>query len=354
MRVNDAMISVDDPVLVTGATGFIGTKVVEQLLQYGFRKVRCFTRPSSNVKKLHEVAGRCGDGAQIEIIRGNLLSREDCLAAAKDTAVVYHLAMGAGQKSIPHAFLNTVVTTRNLLDACVENRALKRFANVSSFVVYTNRNKPRGRLLDESCPVEDQPVRRGEAYTYAKVKQDELVIEYGRKHRLPYVLLRPGVVYGPGKIALTGRVGIDTFGFFLHLGGWNTIPLTYIENCADAIVLAGLKPGIDGEAFNIVDDNLPSSRKLLRLFKKNVRSFPSVYLPHALSYLGCYLWEKYSKKSGGQLPPAFSRWSWHVYWKSSKYSNEKLKKRTGWSPRIPTAEGLTRYFAACKNGKHHD
>jgi nucleoside-diphosphate-sugar epimerase len=167
------------------------------------------------------------------------------------------------------------------------------------------------------------------------------------------VLLRPGVVYGPGKNALTGRVGIDTFGFFLHLGGSNAIPLTYVKNCADAIVLAGIRPGIDGEAFNIVDDDLPSSRKLLRLYKKNVRPFKSVYLPKPASYLLCLLWEKYAQWSGGQLPPQFSRWSWHVYWKSSTYSNAKLKERVGWKPRVPTEQGLKNYFAACKNGGNH-
>ncbi len=349
----DSIIRPDEWVLVTGATGFVGASVVESLVEHGFRKVRCFTRVSSNLETIDALKKRCAGQVEIEFVSGNLLSRADCVKAMQNVAVVYHLAMGTGQKSIPHAFLNSVVVTRNLLDAALQCGALKRFVNMSSFVVYSNRKKPRGRLLDESCPMEDNPARRGEAYTYAKVHQDELVIQYGREHKLPYVLLRPGVVYGPGKNALTGRVGIDTFGFFLHLGGSNTIPLTYIKNCADAIVLAGIKPGIDGEVFNIVDDDLPSSKKLLRLYKENVRSFNSVYMPKLVSYLLCLLWEKYSQWSGGQLPAQFSRWSWHVYWKKSRYSNEKLKQRVGWKPQISTDLGLKNYFAACKNGGRH-
>ena len=58
------------------------------------------------------------------------------------------------------------------------------------------------------------------------------------------------------------------FGIFLHLGGSNPIPFTYVDNCADAIVLAGLTPGVDGEVFNVVDDNLPTSRQFLRLYKQ--------------------------------------------------------------------------------------
>ena len=82
---------------------------------------------------------------------------------------------------------------------------------------------------------------------------------------------RPGAVYGPGKAGITGRVGVGTFGIFLHLGAGNPIPLSYVDNCAEAIVLAGLVKGLDGEVFNVVDDDLPSSRRFLRLYKEQVK-----------------------------------------------------------------------------------
>ncbi len=101
---------------------------------------------------------------------------------------------------------------------------------------------PQGRLLDESSPVDPEPHLRGEAYCFAKIKQDDMVIDYGRQFGVPYVIVRPGYVIGPGKSGIVGRVGIGTFGLFLHLGGGNRMPFTYIDNCADAIVLAGLTP----------------------------------------------------------------------------------------------------------------
>jgi nucleoside-diphosphate-sugar epimerase len=110
-----------------------------------------------------------------------------------------------------------------------------------------------------------------------------------------------------------------------------------------------LRKGVDGEVFNIVDDDLPSSRQFLRQYKRNVKRFKSIYVPHALSYALCYLWERYSKWSHGQLPPAFSRNGWHSFWKSTRYSNEKLKIRLEWTPRVSTADGLSRYFEACRN-----
>lgn len=245
--------------------------------------------------------------------------------------------------------MNSVVTTRNLLDAAASHGILKRFVNVSSFAVYSNRRKSRGTLLDESCPVEQSPALRGEAYCFAKVEQEQIVIEYGKQRSVPYVIVRPGQVYGPGNEGITGRVGIGTFGIFLHMGGSNTIPLTYVDNCADAIILAGLQSGVDGQIFNVVDDNLPTSRKFLRLYKKNVGAFSSLYVPHAFSYLLCYLWEKYSSWSHEQLPPVFNRRRWHAYWKSTNYSNQKLKNYLAWTPRVPTEEGLKLFFESCRS-----
>jgi len=343
-----AIITPEDRVLVTGASGFIGAAVVGSLLEHGFHRVRCFVRSMSDLTKIDALIRRYGEKAQIEVFRGNLLSREDCLKALDGIRVIYHLAAGTGEKSFPDAFLNSVVTTRNLLDASLQHQCLKRFVSVSSFAVYTNRDKPRGWLLDETCPVEDPAELRGEAYCYAKVKQDELLMAYGKEHGVPYVILRPGTVYGPGKKTITGRVGIDTFGIFFHLGGSNKIPLTYVDNCAEAIVLAGLKKGVDGEIFNIVDDDLVSSRRFLMLYKRNVKSFKSIFLPHVVSYLCCYLWEKYSRWSKDQLPPAFNRSRWHAEWKPSKYSNAKIKSMLGWRPRISTNEGLARFFESCR------
>jgi nucleoside-diphosphate-sugar epimerase len=350
---DDSIIGPDEPILVTGANGFIGVRLVESLLRLGFRRLRCFVRRSSQTGRLEALAASGASGAQIELVKGNLLSHEDCLAATQGAKVIYHLAAGRGEKSYPDAFMNSVVTTRNLLEATLFDKSLKRFVNVSSFTVYANSGRSQGRLLDETCAVEPQPALRGEAYCFAKVKQDEIVREYGEQHKIPTVVVRPGYVFGPGKKAITGRVGIDSFGVFLHLGGPNRIPFTYVDNCAEAIALAGIKKGIDGEVFNVVDDDLPSSRAFLRLYKRHVRRFRSLYVPHALSYLLCYAWEKYSIWSYEQLPPVFNRRRWNANWKSTTYSNEKVKRLVGWRPRVPMAEALRLYFEGCRSGSEH-
>ena len=177
--------------------------------------------------------------------------------------------------------------------------------------------------------------------------------EYGKQFGIRYVVVRPGSVYGAGQDGITGRIGISTFGPFLHLGGSNTVPLTYVENCADAIVLAGLIDGIDGEAFNVMDDDLPTSRQFLRRYKRRVKPFRSIYVPRVLSRSLCYLWEKYSDWSEGQLPPAFNRGQGYANWRKTNYSNEKLKSRLGWRPQVSTERGLECYFQSCRRGTGH-
>jgi nucleoside-diphosphate-sugar epimerase len=349
----DFIVGREDLLLVTGATGFIGCRLVEHLLDRGFRNLRCFARPSSKVARIEALSSWHHDRARVEVFKGNLLSLEDCVAATKDVAVIFHLAAGRGEKSFAAAFQSSVVTTRNLLEATLRHRRLRRFVNVGSFAVYSNRQKPRWRLLDERCPVETHPELRGDPYAFAKFKQDEIVTEYCKQAGIPYVIVRPGYVFGPGNTPITGRVGIGTFGLFLHLGGSNTIPFTYVDNCAEAIALAGLSQGVDGEVFNVVDDDPPSSRRFLRLYKKNVRGFKSLYVPHFVSYTLCYLWEWYSAWSEGQLPPVYTRRTWHASWKKTHYSNEKLKMRVGWTPKVPMVEGLKRYFDACRNEESH-
>jgi nucleoside-diphosphate-sugar epimerase len=193
-------------------------------------------------------------------------------------------------------------------------------------------------------------MERSDAYCFGKAKQDEIVQEFGKQYGIPYVIVRPGVAYGPGaKGPIHSRVGIGTFGIFLHIGGSNRIPLCYIDNLADAIVLAGVKKGVDNEVFNIVDDDLATSRKFLKSYKKNVKYFKSIYIPYRVFYLMCYLWEKYSIWSKGQLPLAFNRRKCAAEWKGNRYTNKKLKDLLGWKPKVSTDEGLKRHYEYFKN-----
>ena len=332
-----------DRLLVTGSNGFIGTKVVERLLEYGFSNLRCFVRPSGKLENLKKILSQRSNAKTVELVSGDLLSREDCRKATQDVSVIIHLAAGI-EKSFAGAIMNSALATRNLLDAFLEVGKPKRFVNVSSFAVYSNLSLKHNSLLDETCPLETASQERFDAYGFGKLKQEEIIREYVKHYGLPCVTLRPGYVFGAGKQELNGRVGIKIFGPFIQVSGSNLLPLTYVDNCAEAIVLAGLTPGIDGEVFNIVDDDLLTARQFLKTYKV-ARRFRSVSVPYWVAYGACCAWEKYSKWSKGQLPPAFNRRRCVANWKSQRYSNEKLKTRLGWKPRVPMKQAMETFHA---------
>ncbi len=333
----------DDLFVVSGASGFIGSKVVESLLLLGFRRIRALVRPGSDLRRIERLREAFPE-VRVDLCEGNLLSAQYCSKAVENAAVVVHCAAGMAHKSYAEMYLNSVVTTRNLLDAAASCAALSRFVSISSFAVYSNLDLPKGSLLDETSPLETDPTGRHDPYCFAKLAQEELVWEYARERSLPVVVMRPGAVYGPGGDPISSRVGIGTFGVFIRVGGSHAIPLAYVDNCADAIALAGVVEGVDGEVFNVVDDDLPSGREFLRMYKQRVRDVRSIYIPFGAFYLLSCLWEEYSHRSEGQLPPVFNRRKSAANWKGNKYSNEKMKKLLGWHQRVPTREGLSRHF----------
>lgn len=337
-------VSLADHILITGANGFIGAKVVAILLEYGFSNLRCFVRPSSRLDRLKAILGQFSAGKSVQLICGDLLSRGDCERAVEGVSIIYHLAAGF-DKSFAGTFMNSALTTRNLMEVFLQQGQRKRFVNVSSFAVYSNLKLKRGAVVNESCPLEEDPQGRYDAYGFGKLKQEELVKEFGAKYKLPYVILRPGVVYGPGKKDLSGRVGNGAFGLFVQVGGSNQLPLTYVDNCAEAIVLAGLKPGVDAEIFNVVDDDLLTSRRFLNEYKKRVPKFRFVRIPYSIAYGLSWCWEMYSRYSKGQLPPAFNRRRCAADWKGHRYSNQKLREQLGWKPRVRLEEGMAAFLA---------
>ena len=152
----DSIACQTDPILITGSNGFIGARVVGTLLDYGFSNLRCLVRPSSNLIALNKVIG-AHQKVKLQVIEGNLLSREDCEKITGNISVIYHLAAGRGVKSYPDAYLNSVVATRNLLDATLRNKNLKRFVNVSSFSVYSNEKLGRENCLMKRAKLRASP-----------------------------------------------------------------------------------------------------------------------------------------------------------------------------------------------------
>src|SRR6266566_8339205 len=109
----------DDRILVTGSNGFIGSKVVEKLLECGFTTVRCLVRASSRLDRLKKLLGEVHASQNVEFVIGDLLSQDDCRKATAGVSIIYHLAAGM-EKSFAGAFMNSALSTRNLVYAFLE------------------------------------------------------------------------------------------------------------------------------------------------------------------------------------------------------------------------------------------
>jgi len=124
--------------------------------------------------------------------------------AIKDSRLVYHLAAVMRDTVFESSHLNNVQTTINLLNGIFQHDSVRRFVNVSSFVVYSNMNLHRGALLDETCEREPDPVGRGDAYCNSKILQEDWVVNKCKQHGLSHVIVRPAIVYGPDHEVFIG------------------------------------------------------------------------------------------------------------------------------------------------------
>lgn len=327
-------------VLVTGANGFLGAALVERLLARGERDVRCFVR-AERARDTIEAIARAHPEARVETFVGTLASVRGAEAALDGVDVVYHLA--ASLNGAPaDIFLATVVASKNLLEAIARSGRRPKVVLVSSFGVYGPAALPPGAVVDEATPLEPHPERR-DVYSHAKLRQELLFREYQEKLGFPLVVLRPGVIYGPGGSRISARVGLDLAGLFLHLGGNNLLPLTYVENCADAVAVAGQSAAAVGETYNVVDDDLVTASQYLARYRREVKPLRVVKVPFALLRAGSWCVQTYSRWSKGQLPAIFTPYKTLSSWKATGFTNAKLKA-LGWTPLVATKEGLRRSF----------
>jgi 2-alkyl-3-oxoalkanoate reductase len=327
-------------VLVTGANGFLGVAVVERLVARGQEGIRCLVRAGSNRRRLDAMLAR-HPGADVEIVGGGLSSPVAAGKIIEGAPLILHLAAAlSGQAG--DMFLGTVVASKHLLEAIVACAQKPRVLLVSSFGVYGVAGTPKGYLLDETTLVEPHPERR-DVYSHSKLRQEQLFFEYRAKHDLALCVLRPGVIYGPGGGAFSSRVGIAVPGVFLFLGRDNLLPLSYVDNCAEAICIAAARARFDGDVYNVHDDDLITCGDYLRRYQSEVGPLRVVRSPYFATMILSRAVEWYHRHSRGQLPPIFTPYKTRTMWKGNRFSNAKLHT-LGFSPIVSTEEGLRRTF----------
>ena len=220
---------------------------------------------------------------------------------------------------------------------------------MSSLGVYGTSTMRSGSLLDEGSPIDPHPHLR-DPYSYSKVMQEHAAREVSEEAGLPLVIVRPGVIIGPGRGVLSARVGLQLGPLMVRMGGTQTLPYTYVDNCAAAIRQAGLAAGVEGQVFNVIDDDLPTAKGLLRMCKRVGQKVKSVWVPRPLiqPMAGTYDW--YHRWSRGQLPGVLTPYRTASIWKPLKYTNQKAKERLNWQPDVSFDEAFSSFAEWYRGG----
>ncbi len=315
-------------VLVTGASGFLGSSVVRQCVEAGHQAV-ALVRARAKVEKL-------GWPDSVEIVRGDLRQRGDWCAAVGDVDAVIHLAAGTSG-GLPDQLMASVVATENLL-ACLADRPLRRFVHCSSFSVYDVPASPR--TLTEDTPIENHPELR-DAYPWAKLAQERLVVDFCRDRQIACAVLRPGQIFGPGKLWDEGAA-MKLGPLDLMFAPLSSMRLTFVDNCAAAFVRALESPATG--VFNIVDDDLPSHAAFHRLCRKEgVPTGWPIYVPWPLVLAaGAFvrLIDKRLFKGRAKLPELVDYHRMRARWRPLRYTNRKARTELGWAPGTTIREAV--------------
>lgn len=223
--------------LVTGGTGFIGSHLVDELLDHGY-EVHVLRRPTSSMTNL----GR----KPLTITVGDLTNTRSLMKACQDIDVVFHVAaIPRDWGSRKEFFEVNLYGTKNLLDACVEN-AVPRFVFMSSAAVYGFPNTTQ--------PItEDFPKKPTPKYGESKHRAELLLWEYGVNHNMVVSALRSPLVTGPRDTMIAPFLisALQQKRLFYIGTGDQKISISDGRDVAHCLRLAGEASTASGHAYNV-------------------------------------------------------------------------------------------------------
>jgi len=318
-------------ILVTGASGFLGGALVRRLRADGHR-VRVLVR---------RLPSWIRDDTGIDVVLGDLADPDSVDRAAAGASHVYHV--GAATVGTAGDFENgTVSGTRNVVDSCIRHR-LRRLVYVSSLSVLDHAGREPRMAVDESAPLEPHPERRG-VYTQAKLAAERLVVDAVVNRGLKAVIIRPGQIFGLGSERKTPNATLAAAGWWLAVGpGSQLLPLVYIEDVVDALILAAQRPGLDGQLFHVVDPEPVSHAEYLAQCARTLGSelhAVRVPLPLLLALAGSV--EMFGRLLGRNVP--ITRYRTRSLRPLHTFDLTATTNVLGWRPGVGVREGLRRTF----------
>ena len=234
---------------VTGATGFVGSHLVEGLLERGYQ-VRCLVRKTSNLRWL--------SGVKVEYAYGDIADKGSLKGVFEKVDLVFHSAGLTNAKSRKEYFRANAEGTRNLVEACLEqNPELKR-------LVYVSSQAAVGPGADESPLNENAPCRPITDYGESKLEGEKIVREHSSQ--LPITIVRPPAVYGPRDADVLGFFKVASKGFRVSFGkGESFLSLVYVKDLVEGIIRAAENPKSVGQTYFIADDRVYSWREAFNI-----------------------------------------------------------------------------------------
>ncbi|KPJ65507.1 hypothetical protein AMJ44_10030 [candidate division WOR-1 bacterium DG_54_3] len=308
-------------ILVTGATGFLGNRLIEVLTQRGY-SVRGLARKLSNIEKLKEF--------KAEIFFGDVGSMDSLKPVFEGIDIVIHAAADtAGHQE--DSELSTIQGTRNIIDLCKHNQ-IKKLIYLSSCSVYGVADYKKGQVVTEDSSLERFPEKRG-YYSEAKLKAEEIVVSAKDRGYLPIVCLRPGTIFGLGGEIFPPMMGfaLGSRLFGIIGNGEFVLPLVDIDNLVDAIIAAIEKQESAGSIFNVVDSDRVTKKMYVEMLLQKI--YPKsryIYIPLWFLYSTVFAQEIIAKLF--RRKPFLTRYRLISSQKNILYDSSKIQRELNWTP----------------------
>ncbi len=317
--------------LVTGAAGFLGRRLVARLREQG-RIVRVLVR---------RPVPAYADDPGIQTVVGDLGDPRIVDHAVRGAPVVYHV--GAAMRGSPRDFeAGTVWGTRNVVEACLAH-ATRKLVYVSSMSVYDHAGRDPAAKMTETSAFEPHPEWRG-AYTRTKLDAERCVRDAIDSRGLPAVILRPGQIFGPGAEQVTPNGVIALAGRWVAVGSPSqTLPLVYVDDVVDALLLAETSAQAIGGTFNIVDTTTVTQEAYLqRAQRKLGAKLKRVRVPTWV-FMGLgFGVELLGKALKREVP--LTRYRVRSLRPLANFDTRAARERLEWTPRVGVEKGLDSTF----------